>query len=229
VNLFEPHTARPLGAARIVFGVAAMLKGWNMREVFGPLVGPEPLHMPYWAVLPSPGPVLAFVLVLVWIAAAAVFTVGWRTRWAGSVLTLTVGVSFVLDQQTYSNHLYLLLITSLLLTVTDSGSAYALDSRRTGGRSTVEAWQPLVLRAQLTIVYGFAAYARASGHRDALRHALDLHGVVNERLHDGKHGGWHEYATRDWSVLPAGDTRAVVEPAGVKSANTHLHWLEALT
>jgi hypothetical protein len=160
VNLFEPHTARPLGIARIVFGVAAMLKGWNMREVFGPLVGPEPLHIPYWAVLPSPGFELAFVLFVVWLSAAALFTVGWGTKWAGSVLTLTVGVSFVLDQQIYANHLYLLLITSLLLTVTDSGSAYALDSRRTGGRSTVEAWQPLLLRAQLTIVYGFAAVAK---------------------------------------------------------------------
>jgi mannose/cellobiose epimerase-like protein (N-acyl-D-glucosamine 2-epimerase family) len=84
------------------------------------------------------------------------------------------------------------------------------------------------LYGQAFLIYAFTEFARAAGDRGALQHALDLHGVVNARLRDTEHGGWFEHATPDWCVLRADDGLAVVEVAGLKSANAHLHWLEAL-
>jgi mannobiose 2-epimerase len=78
------------------------------------------------------------------------------------------------------------------------------------------------------VVYAFVEYHRASGDTNALRHALDLYGVLQKRLHDPKNGGWIEHTERDWTPLSPGDRRNEVEVVGFKSANAHLHWMEAL-
>ncbi|MGH9049300.1 MAG: AGE family epimerase/isomerase [Acidimicrobiia bacterium] len=86
-----------------------------------------------------------------------------------------------------------------------------------------------IFYGQAFVVYAFVEYARAGGDRGALQHALDLHRVVDERLHDPEHGGWFEHAQAQWQPLHPDDPRAAVEAVGLKSANAHLHWLEALT
>ena len=78
------------------------------------------------------------------------------------------------------------------------------------------------------VVYAFVEYHRASGDTNALRHALDLYRVLQKRLHDPKNGGWIEHTERDWTPLNPGDRRNEVEVVGFKSANAHLHWMEAL-
>lgn len=78
------------------------------------------------------------------------------------------------------------------------------------------------------VVYALVEYHRASGDAAALREALDLYHVLQKRTHDTAHPGWMEHFERDWTPLPAGDRNAIVELAGHKSANTHLHWMEAL-
>ena len=79
------------------------------------------------------------------------------------------------------------------------------------------------------VVYAFVEYYRASGDPEALRHALDLYHTVQAHVHDGKNGGWFEHADRHWKLLAPGDPRDPVEIVGLKSANAHLHWMEALT
>jgi mannobiose 2-epimerase len=84
------------------------------------------------------------------------------------------------------------------------------------------------LYGQGFVVYALIEYSRASGDRRAVRHAMDLYRVVQQHLHDTKHGGWIEHADRSWQRLAAGDPRNPVEVIGLKSANAHLHWMEAL-
>jgi mannobiose 2-epimerase len=86
-----------------------------------------------------------------------------------------------------------------------------------------------ILYGQAFVIYAFVEYARAAADRGALRQALDLHRVVDKHLHDDAHGGWFEHAEPDWRLMRATDSRAAVEVVGLKSANAHLHWLEALT
>ncbi len=85
-----------------------------------------------------------------------------------------------------------------------------------------------ILYGQAFVVYGFVEYARAGGDAEAMRHALDVHHVVDERLHDAEYGGWREHAAADWSPLPAGDVRAGIDVIDRKSGNTNVHWMEAL-
>jgi cellobiose epimerase len=86
-----------------------------------------------------------------------------------------------------------------------------------------------IVYGQSFVIYGLVEYYRASGDKEALRHAVDLYQVLQKRAHDSKHGGWVEHFERNWTPLPARDPRAEVEVAGFKSANTHLHLMEALT
>ena len=86
------------------------------------------------------------------------------------------------------------------------------------------------------LVYGqaFAIYAlvewfRASGDRSALSDAMELFHLLHFRAHDHVHHGWTEHFERDWTSLPRHAPDAIVEVAGLKSANTHLHLLEAFT
>jgi mannobiose 2-epimerase len=78
------------------------------------------------------------------------------------------------------------------------------------------------------VIYAFVEYYRASGDKDALRHAMELYHTIQKHLHDGKNGGWFEHAEANWKLLSPGDPRSPVEIVGYKSANAHLHWMEAL-
>ncbi|HUA38180.1 MAG TPA: AGE family epimerase/isomerase [Candidatus Sulfopaludibacter sp.] len=86
-----------------------------------------------------------------------------------------------------------------------------------------------LLYGQAFTIYAFVEYYRASGNPEALAHALDLYHTIQARLYDIKNGGWFEHADRTWQPLAAGDPRNQVEVIGYKSANSHLHWMEALT
>lgn len=79
------------------------------------------------------------------------------------------------------------------------------------------------------VMYALVEYYRASGDKQALRQALDLYDVLQQKAYDPVHTGWGEHFYRDWRPLPKFDPNAQVEVAGYKSANTHLHLMEALT
>jgi mannose/cellobiose epimerase-like protein (N-acyl-D-glucosamine 2-epimerase family) len=72
-------------------------------------------------------------------------------------------------------------------------------------------------------------YYRASGETAALEEALALYHGLQQKAHDRKHGGWIEHFQADWTPILAPSPAAAVEVAGYKSANTHLHLMEAFT
>ncbi len=85
-----------------------------------------------------------------------------------------------------------------------------------------------IVYGQSFVIYALVEYSRASGDPAALGQALDLYHVLQRRAHDAKHGGWVEHFERDWTPLKPRDPAAEVEVAVLKSANTHLHLMEAL-
>ena len=85
-----------------------------------------------------------------------------------------------------------------------------------------------VLYGESFVVYALVEYHRASGDPEALRHAMDLYRVIQKRAHDDKHSGWYEHFTREWKPVLVHDASIEVEVGGLKSANTHLHFMEAL-
>jgi len=89
--------------------------------------------------------------------------------------------------------------------------------------------QRKIVYGESFVIYGLVEYYRASGDKAVLRRAIDLYQVLQRRSHDAKYGGWVEHFERDWTPMLAPTPDAIVEVAGRKSANTHLHLLESLT
>lgn len=85
-----------------------------------------------------------------------------------------------------------------------------------------------IIYGQAFVIYALVEYARASGRTEPLQQALGLYEVLQRRAYDGVNGGWAEHFTRDWKWITQPDPAAEVEVPGLKSANTHLHLMEAL-
>ncbi len=88
--------------------------------------------------------------------------------------------------------------------------------------------QNKVIYGESFVIYALVEYYRASRDTNALRHAMDLHRVLQQHSHDAKNGGWIEHFQRDWTPILNPGPDAPVEVGGLKSANTHLHLMEAL-
>jgi mannobiose 2-epimerase len=89
--------------------------------------------------------------------------------------------------------------------------------------------QRKIIYGQSFVIYALVEYYRASGEKLALKQAIDLQRVLGRRSHDARDGGWVEHFERDWKPILDPATPAMVEVAGYKSANTHLHLMEAFT
>jgi len=86
-----------------------------------------------------------------------------------------------------------------------------------------------ILYGESFVIYALVEYYRAGGEKESLRRALDLYHDLQKNAWDKKNGGWFEHFTRDWKPILKPEPDAVVEVAGYKSANAHLHLMEALT
>ena len=62
-----------------------------------------------------------------------------------------------------------------------------------------------IIYGESFVIYGLVEYYRASGDKNALRHALDLYQTLQQHAHDKKHGGWIEHFERDWQPLALRD------------------------
>jgi len=151
--------ARKLAIARITLAICSIGFAWENWRILSRLLNPIIVQVPYFEWVPRlHARVLPFYLGL-WVIASGAFLIGWMTRVAGSIITCLAGYTLLLDQQLYSNHLYLFFLIVLLLTVADSGAAFSLDSLRRG-RNTVAGWPALLLMLQVSLVYGFSALAK---------------------------------------------------------------------
>jgi hypothetical protein len=152
---------RPVALARIVIGLAVLLKLVGGTRILTRLSEPTTIKLPLFGWLPAPTPATVTLLLVLWGVGGICFLIGWRTRSAGVLLTIVFAVQLVLDQQTYSNHLYLLALVVAWLTVADSGAAWSVDARRRP-RAAVPAWPVFLLQAQTSVVYAYAALSKVT-------------------------------------------------------------------
>jgi hypothetical protein len=154
--LTDTLSPRPIGLTRVLVGGAALIRTIIAWQVLTKLSREETLQVPYFDWFPEPTVPLAIAIVAVWVVAAVLFILGWRVALTGPMLLGTVVFTLALDQQTYSNHLYLLAWLVLLLTVADAGAGLNLSRR---DRPVVR-WPVLLIMMQLSIVYGFSAITK---------------------------------------------------------------------
>ena len=86
-----------------------------------------------------------------------------------------------------------------------------------------------ILYGESFVIYALVEYHRACGQYTPLRQAMELYEVIQKRAHDAKNGGWIEHFEKDWKPILTDDPGVQVEVGGLKSANTHLHLMEALS
>lgn len=151
----------PLAYARIGFGIAAILRAIDAIAVLTPLTDPELARFPWFETLPDPTTNLIVGILIVWFGSAVAYTLGVFTRAAGAMLSITIGCSILLDQQAYSNHLYLLALVVGLSVVSHPGAALSIDALRVEDRRTaLPAWPIFLIKVQVTVVYVFAAVTK---------------------------------------------------------------------
>ncbi|CAN5783153.1 hypothetical protein BH23GEM11_BH23GEM11_08580 [soil metagenome] len=126
---------RAAGLARLLVGSAAILKTVPLA-----LAG------------------LGLPVLAVWIVLSALVASGAVSRLASASLS-ALGF-YLLLSGFYSNHLYLLSSVLLLLAVSDCQRAFAIRPRRSGGST---GWPLVLMRFQLSIVYGYAGLAKILG------------------------------------------------------------------
>lgn len=137
-----------LTLARIGIGLAAILKAVELGPLLDRLVSdPRIVQMPL-APWPRPSAAAVSWLVGAWIGLGVGVAAGVAVPATGALMAAIVGYVVTLDQQTYSNHLYLLALASLLIAVahTERHRAPAIA----------------LLRWQLIIVYAFAAASKVN-------------------------------------------------------------------
>ncbi|GJG86420.1 hypothetical protein tb265_16010 [Gemmatimonadetes bacterium T265] len=146
---------RPPGAwvpqvatARALAGVASLCMAVAEVRPLRRLGLPDVLRLPYalpdFAVTPG----VAATALGVWVACGVCFALGWHARAAGVGLALVMSGVLLLDEQTYSNHLYLAVLVVVLLVWADA------TARRN------PAVPVLLLRTQVSLVYGWTAVAK---------------------------------------------------------------------
>jgi mannobiose 2-epimerase len=78
-------------------------------------------------------------------------------------------------------------------------------------------------------LYGLVAYYEATKYPKALAAAIDLFHVLEKKACDLRYGGYLEFFSEDWQPITDPKVDSPVGPGNIKTHNTHLHVLEALT
>ena len=125
---------RPLACARIVIGAAVLVRALEGWRILSAVLDPQRVQMPLLDRLPRISLAALPLLIGVWCLAGVLLMLGWRTRTAALSSVVVIAYVLVVDQQAYSNHLYLMGLLCLLLAVSDCGARYSLDALRRRGR-----------------------------------------------------------------------------------------------
>jgi mannobiose 2-epimerase len=78
-------------------------------------------------------------------------------------------------------------------------------------------------------LYALTAYHCAVADAGALAAATDLFGILEDRAHDRQNGGYVEFFEQNWTPIVDPRLKSYIGAGTLKTYNTHLHALEALT
>ena len=161
----DQASPRVVGMVRIGLGFAAVLRGFEAVRVLRPLTAPDVINFPWFEGLPTlSGPIVTTILAL-WLSSAAMFMFGLWSRASGALLCAVMAASILLEQQAYSNHLYLLTLLVAMFVMTNPGAALSIDAVRRRRSAlpppeSVDAWPLFLMKLQVTTVYLFAAITK---------------------------------------------------------------------
>jgi mannobiose 2-epimerase len=78
-------------------------------------------------------------------------------------------------------------------------------------------------------IFALSEFGRAAEDQTTLAFAAELAELLDARAHDDMYGGYLESRAADWSPEKSGSVSVLGRPPESKTANTHLHLMEAFT
>ena len=150
--------ARTIGLSRVAVGLAATGQALLTQRLLLRVYEPAVVRAPLVDWVPNLPVDLVPAYLGLWLAASVGFTLGIWTPISGTLLTGVLAYQLAFDLNLYSNHVYLMLIATGLLTVAGSGRALSLDAflrRHRGEPRTVSYACVFLLQFQVSVVYFF--------------------------------------------------------------------------
>lgn len=151
---------RPLAAARILVGLVSLGFTFEWIRVLVRASSGKYLAMPVIAGWPPPAPELVWALVGLSLGASTAMVLGLAGRLPAVTIALTTAAVLLADQQTYSNHMVLLMMLALFLGASGSANAWALPRRFRPAQ--VPYWPVFLIKVQITTLYAWTAVAKVN-------------------------------------------------------------------
>lgn len=166
---------RPLGVARIGFGLLCLLKTFDLASRLPEKASsakyakhliksfPEGWH-PYLS------PSLAPWLLILWAVLALGLTLGYRSRACAALISSLVAYILLADARLHNQHFYLIGLLGFLFALSRCDVAFSIrgSHRFTTDHEGIPAWPVFLIKAQMSIVYAFAAITKIKINIDFL-------------------------------------------------------------
>ena len=155
-------SSKPLGAFRILFGIAMLYQFSKISKRISFFKDPEYLYFPYpeldWVpVFSSNG---MWMLLGLGFIATILFTIGVFHRYVAAIMALVYGYFFSLDSVYYNNHYYLIFLFALLMIFAKGDAAFTpLKSKR---ESFISNWNYIIFQIQISIVFFYGGLSKLS-------------------------------------------------------------------
>jgi predicted DCC family thiol-disulfide oxidoreductase YuxK len=162
VDLTRSCDPRPLALTRIVVGVAAVLIAVETHSILESIAAPGKLRLPVIAGADPPVDALTDPIFAAWAACAVALAFGFAARGAAAAVSVLAGLTLLVDQQAYSNHLLLLAVLTALLAAGRPSAVWSIDARRGRGAREVPYWPIFLIQIQIVTVYAFAALSKVN-------------------------------------------------------------------
>ncbi|MDA7921969.1 HTTM domain-containing protein [Verrucomicrobiales bacterium] len=178
----QPVDGASLGLFRILWGVLMVWEGVRKLPKATGIYSPDYFHFKYSLtpfVEPLPANWMVSAEIWIMIIAAVMVTVGFGFRFFNTLFAVIFTHLFLIEKVYYNNHFYLTCLIAFMLSLTAADQCYSVKSmiRRSKGNVpfSVPAWNLIVLRMQVLIVYFFGGVAKLQGdwlQGEPLRHWL---------------------------------------------------------
>jgi Vitamin K-dependent gamma-carboxylase len=149
---------RPLAAARIIVGLVAVGFSFEWGRILLRASSGNFLALPVVSGWSSVHPPFVAGLFALSMGASLAMVMGLAGRLPAALVAVTAGVALLADEQTYSNHLVLLMMMATWLSLSSADQAFSLS--RSPKSKQVPYWPAFLIKMQITTLYGWTAIAK---------------------------------------------------------------------
>lgn len=151
---------RPLATARIIVGLVAAGFSFEWVIILLRASSGSFLALPVVAGWPAVQPTFVAVLFAVSLGASLAMVLGLANTLPSVLVAGSAGAVLLADQQTYSNHLVLLMMMAAWLSLSRADQAFSVS--RSPKSARVPYWPAFLVKVQITSLYAWTAVAKVN-------------------------------------------------------------------